>query len=199
MISRHQANRPPGLASPRRTQTGRAAAVLAATTILLAANGCGQTTTSTTFAPRTVSQPARSTALAPSGTSGPVLGAASAKATLIAKADAICQRLHQKLAARKSVSTSVPEIRRQVPTNAKLEQTALIELEKLKAPPAFTQQWQTVLADRRHLANDLTKLAAAAEHNDEPAIASLIATKEHDHQDLAHTAAHDGFQQCANT
>ncbi len=168
-------------------------AVCCAVTILTLAVfgvGCGGSGTRTSAS----SGPNRSTDAAAGVGEGGLL-----RLQLIAAADTICRRLTRETLDEHPKDTSLAEIRRLVPRNARLQNVALAELEKLTAPPSLAREWGEIIRYRRRLADELRKLGAAAERQDSSTVAALAPEKQRVHQLLLSAASRMGFRYCGAT
>jgi hypothetical protein len=122
---------------------------------------------------------------------------------VIAKADAICRRYNEQIAASKVQSTQaraevfMKEITQVIPAHAALEMKAIAELARLKPPASLARDWKSILTYRRILANELLALIGAAKRKDAKAISVLAVSKKREHELLAAVAARDGFKDCA--
>jgi hypothetical protein len=121
----------------------------------------------------------------------------SSSSGFIARAEPICRALNAELTKVGAKSTSLTEVARVVPRHVSQERTALLTLERLKPPSAVAGSWRKMLADRRALADQLAKLAEAAQHNEAAAVKALTASKETTHAELARVGRKAGFNDCA--
>jgi hypothetical protein len=164
----------------------RPSAVLTIGAAVLVIAGCGGSGSS---------QPSASaTAEAPAANTTPSL---PANAELITKAEAICSRLNKAIAPATPGRLDPREIAAGAPANAALERTAVRELSRLKAPAKMAADWRKIIAYRRTLAAELSKLARAAKAGDTAGITALAASKKRMHQQLSALATRDGFKACA--
>jgi hypothetical protein len=159
------------------------AVVLVAAT--LAAGGCGDGSSQTPASGAT-----RSSGSLPSG--GPL-----SRSELIARADAICLRLNNELAATAAKSVGMREIARVSPRHAALEQTAVMELSKLTPPASIARDWRQIVAYRQTLAEELALLGRYAKVKNARSVRALAVSKKHLHRQLTTVATRDGFKRCS--
>jgi hypothetical protein len=115
----------------------------------------------------------------------------------VTRANTICQRTNKQIRAIKSKNSGREEILRVVPVHAQSERVALSELRQLKAPATIARQWEQILAYRRALAEDLTKLVSAARANDLATLTKLVSSKATLHKKLLTVARRAGFKSCS--
>jgi hypothetical protein len=159
--------------------------------------GSGGTTSSSTISNRPVPFPSTTTGASPPTSASPP--DASARAKLIAQAEAICGRLNAELAASTSKQKSLApaEIARFAPLNAALERNAIAELARLAPPASLARDWRAIVAYRRTLAKELAKLGQTAKANNRTGIVALLASKRRVRQQLLALAARDEFKECS--
>jgi len=121
----------------------------------------------------------------------------AAAARLIAKADAICKRLNNKLAATASTGSEARQLARSAPRHAAQERRAVAELRTLTPPASLAADWTQMIAYRQTLLEELVELARYAKANNARAIQSLGASKKRVHQKLKELARRDGFKDCS--
>jgi hypothetical protein len=131
-----------------------------------------------------------------SRTASPVASQSGARAPVIARADAICQRLNAELAANLPKQVTTQLVAALTPRNAVLEQKAVSELAKLEPPKASAQQWQQVISYRRALAHALTELTTAAKADNQASIKRLSQYKQDVRGKLLVAGEHVGFSSC---
>jgi len=117
-------------------------------------------------------------------------------AQLIARADAICTRSNEGIAAIAPKSGSRQEIKRVVPRHVALERAAIGELERLVPPASLAEGWNSMLGYRRTLAAELDRLLLAAERGDKSSARGLTVSKRHVHTELKAVADKVGFRAC---
>jgi hypothetical protein len=172
---------------------------LAALVLVLALAGCGgsssasskasATSAANTSAPSTAVATRTAPAAHSSTTAAPsTKRRALTRAQLLADAGAICKRVGSEIAAVKAKSASAAEIARVVPKHAEVEEAGAIELSGLVAPRALAREWESIVASRVALANELTELVLAAQHGDTAKIKALSASKAREHARLLKAA-----------
>jgi hypothetical protein len=165
--------------------------VLAFAATTLVAAGCGNstsTTTSTTTASTSSEQPS---SLASNTTQTSPL----TRTELIAKADAICQRISTRrnlLKFGRSASLAVI-----LPQLAAYQQALATELSKLTPPTSMTGTWTQILADARTLASSTAELNQYAQTNNAKAGRPLPAIFAHARLELRATSKSVGLTACA--
>jgi len=153
---------------------------------MLVAAGCGD---STALKPTgTVGNRATTQASAPRGS--------STSSGVVVKADTICRRVNNELAAAPP-GVLASQIARSAPRNAAVEQRAIAELNGITPPTAVASDWRKMIAYRQTLAEELLKLANYAKVNDTRSMQALAVSKERVHQKLSALATRDGFKDCA--
>lgn len=154
--------------------------------VALLAAGCGSTSNASSSAGHSASAHTLSSRTA-----------ASADQPFTVKAEVICERVNDAIAAAKPASNGVREIERIVPRRVALELASAGELSRLTAPASVAGAWRKMLAYRRKLAHELAELVSAAKRNDLAAIRALTASKQRVHHQLFLTATAAGFKMCA--
>jgi hypothetical protein len=168
-----------------------AALVLAAATLI--ASGCGSS--------KTASTPTAATATATtSATTSTTNAAASNKpltrAEFIARGDAICEHLNQRLASLTARTQSA--FLKALPQAATYEQAEYAELSKLTPPQALAKDWSEFLAATKEWSIDSAKLGEAARTAAGLAGAHALGLEtKATHERLAHIAKRDGFKECS--
>jgi hypothetical protein len=166
--------------------------------LALVAAGCGTSSKTTSTASSSASSHGSAAATHTTSASTPSSPtAASSDPPFTVKAEAICERLNDAIAAEKPTGGGVREIKRIVPRRVALESASVEELSRLTAPASVAGAWRRMLAYRRTLARELAELLSDARHNDLTAIRALTASKQRMHRRLAATAAAAGFKVCA--
>ncbi len=116
---------------------------------------------------------------------------------MVANAESICERLNAAISAHSNTNSQPREIAHIALGLAQIEQGGVNELAKLSAPAAIAGDWQQLLAYRRTLAGDLTKLGRDEQHDDLPkvhVVGPAMRSLEAKIQTLAEGA---GFKACA--
>jgi hypothetical protein len=133
-------------------------------------------------------------ALAAPGCGASSKAASLMRGELIAKADAICSRVHAEYHA--NGYRSIQDMARLAPRLASYEQTAVAELRKLTPPASMANDWRQIVAGAQTVASDTAKLGRyAKENNLKAATALYTASGQVERQALA-TARRDGFKAC---
>jgi hypothetical protein len=177
----------------------RRLAGLVLTASTLAFVGCGgsgkaNSSTSTGSSDATVATtPSTSTTPAPVTAPGPPLSTAQ----LVAKAQTICRRLNVHLAGPKYVIRSQQDLVRIVPLRIAAEQSTLTELSKLTPPASSTTGYKQLLAARRTLIEDTTKLGEDAATGN-PNTNSVYASSATVEREMAETAKSVGIVECGH-
>lgn len=166
----------------------KAALALAVSGTLLVVAGCGGSS-----APRGSSSTTRGTVTTPNKRDEPH---ASQSTLVLAKANAICNRLNAELEADKPASKSIAEIARVTPRHIEYETRSVDELSRLTPPTATAAQWRLMISARRALAAELVELERAAKAGNEAAIKGLAVSKKRVHAKLAAAATHAGLTGC---
>lgn len=151
--------------------------VLTSIVVVGFAAGCGGGTSRSTG-------PARSTAVA------------LPKGQVIAKADAICQRMNSEFAADEPKNLGIAETARITPHRAVLEQRVVSELGSLKPGSEFAAQLQRVISVRKTLADELAEVGTDAKNGDAAAVRKLAVSKAKRHHELRAFATSAGFKVC---
>jgi hypothetical protein len=120
---------------------------------------------------------------------------ALARAELVAKADAICGRLHR-------IHTSMPIKSRQdigiiLPRVASYEQAAIAELEKLTPLESMAADWKQILAADRRLASYTRMYAQSIVSDNIRSARALLSSAVNVQKTMAAMARRDGFKECA--
>ncbi len=118
------------------------------------------------------------------------------KEQLVAKADAICQRMNNEFAADEPKSQDVAETARLTPQRAVLEQRVVAELSELKPPATIAGQLRRIISARRTLAQELAEVGRDAKNNDTAAVRKLATSKAKLHHELRTFATNAGFNVC---
>ena len=151
------------------------AVVVLATTIVM--SGCGGTT---------ATSPQKS--LAADAT------APLTRATLIAKADAICARVNAK---RATVTITSTQSYAQLTPLAAYERTASAELATLAPPASMADDWHQILNDSRVLAEVTDRVAPYAQANNLKGAHTLLVVASNAEHQMLLLAKRDGFSSCA--
>jgi hypothetical protein len=159
--------------------TRRLSLIFVAVSVIAALAGCGGGTKQVT------------------ATSSRSTGDAVSPPQLIARADAICQRLNVQFAAHKPASQAIAEIARVAPRRAIAEQRVVTELSDLTVPASVARAWRAIIADRRGLAAQLAQIGRDASNGNAAGVRALSASKERLHNDLQATAERAGFTSCS--
>jgi hypothetical protein len=147
--------------------TQLAALALAATT--LAASGCGGSSKATT--------------------------SSLSRSELIAKADAICARVHAEYHA--NGYTTSQSIAHLAPLVAGDEQTGVDELRALHAPASMVSDWNMIVDVDQIVADNTAKLGQYAKENNLKAATPLYTANLKRQKEALTAAARDGFKECA--
>lgn len=118
------------------------------------------------------------------------------RSQLIAKADAICQRLQTTLESN-NVGTS-QDIGRVAPELASTERAALAELRKLTPPSELAGDWREILAGARSLAESTERLGEYARQNKYSSARRFIVSAEAVHHQMTAITTQDGFHDCTH-
>jgi hypothetical protein len=127
-------------------------------------------------------------------------GAASvspAEASLIGKAEVVCNRVNREIKVAEKPGIDLPLIARLSPLHAAAELRGLHELEALTAPSSLEGAWRRMLAYRQTLVNELIEFGHDAKAGNLVAIRELSKSKEHVHLELLALARRRGFRACA--
>ena len=123
----------------------------------------------------------------------------SAASQLIARADAVCKRLNNEIAATPPGMQDSPlKLSRNALQHAALERKAVSDLSRLTPPASLAHDWAQILADTRRLAAELTTLGRYWKLDEKQRISALGASKKHIHTELSAIASHDGFKDCSH-
>jgi hypothetical protein len=114
-------------------------------------------------------------------------------AELVAKANAICGRVNDKLVA----ASSSPNYTSHLDELAAYEHVAFAELGKLTPSAKSTADWHVLVGSAEALANDMSQLALDAQANDKTASQALFVKLEKDHTTMTEIAKRNGFVVCA--
>jgi hypothetical protein len=123
-------------------------------------------------------------------------GTPLSRSRLIAKADAICQRLSAELSASPTISTK-QELIAAASRRTALEQAALAELSKLTPPGSMAHDYQQLLAGRQTVIEDLKKLGEDTATGNTRAEDAVYASSASVIRQMAATAQRNGFKYCA--
>jgi hypothetical protein len=115
---------------------------------------------------------------------------------LIARGDAICQRLNAEFSAAPPVR-GPQDIARISPQRAAMERTVAAELSRLTPPSSITRDWQQIIAYRRMLAEDTIKLGEYAKANNIEGMRLVFYSSVSLQERLLATGKHDGFTNCS--
>ena len=130
------------------------------------------------------------------GTTAIASGTPLSRSRLIAKADAICQRLSAELSASPTISTK-QELIAAASRRTALEQAALAELSKLTPPGSMAHDYQQLLAGRQTVIEDLKKLGEDTATGNTRAEDAVYASSASVIRQMAATAQRNGFKYCA--
>lgn len=117
------------------------------------------------------------------------------RAELVAKADAICGRLHR-IHASMSIKTR-QDVGVVLPRVASYEQAAIGELEKLTPSESMAADWKQILAADRRLANYTRMYAQSVAADNSRAARALLSSAVNVQKTMAAAAQRDGFKECA--
>jgi hypothetical protein len=160
---------------------------------MLSASGCGGSksgsgaTTSSVAAPST-------TATGQTTSSSVASGKPLSASELVAKADAICAQLNRELG--KDNIRSREDVLRVVPHRVAIEQAALTELSKLTPPAVIASGYRQILAARRTLIEETTKLGEYTQANNNRAMVPVYKSSVAVARRMALAAHHAGFKDC---
>jgi hypothetical protein len=118
--------------------------------------------------------------------------------SFIAKADAICRRTHERVAAVGKV-TSPTTIKRLGPAIISEEKQGISSLRTLTPPSSLSTDWQTMLSDLDRLTVDANKIVIAVKINRNAAAQQAFMDSGQVQSKLSQTATKDGFKDCATT
>jgi hypothetical protein len=155
--------------------------------------GSTSTVSTNTGSTSTTASTTASTTGSNSGGSGKALTASQ----LVAKADAICGRANSELeVAEKNKVRTQQDVVRVAPERAGIERTAVTELSKLTPPASMSQDWNQIIAARKTLIEELTKLGEDAAAGNTKAEESLFTSSATVQRQLAAAAQRSGFKHC---
>jgi hypothetical protein len=128
----------------------------------------------------------------------------SHKSALVAAADPICQKVAEQReaanstlrGASSSTAKTLQVLTRIAPEIATIEHNAVSTLSKLKPPASEAHEWPTILVGMRLLADDTTKLAAAAKANNIEEVRTIDTHGRELRERLAAIAKRSGFSYC---
>jgi len=129
------------------------------------------------------------------------------RAQFVAQADPICkQAAAERAAANAAIPNTgagprkdMPILARVAPSVAADEHQAVNRLRALRAPASLAHDWRNLLAGIQELANDTTRLAAAAKADNFRAVQAIDASGRQLDSRLSLIAARDGFAFCGRT
>jgi hypothetical protein len=116
------------------------------------------------------------------------------KTELIAKADAICHGVNERLSSTRIGSAD--DYARLLPSLAAYRQTAADELGKLTPPASMAADWKQIVADAHTLAAEVAKIGEVAKTKDFNATAALVKKASGVQAHLASIAARNGVKEC---
>jgi len=116
-------------------------------------------------------------------------------AELIAKADAICARVHAEFHA--NGYSSLQSMALRAPRVAADEQTGARELRELTPPAAMADDWKQIVENAEAIAAETAKLGEDAKHDTLAELTPMLNTGEQRDRRVLAIAARDGFKQCA--
>ncbi len=175
----------------RHRRTGRLLPALLLATVL-AMTGCGGSSKDTP----TTSAAASAANSTPATT--PTVTRDTSPSSMIATAETICRRLNTEVATHSTTIKSLTAIARTADHLAHLEQSALGELAKLKAPATLSHEWQLIIADRQKLANNLIDLSRDAQHKEITKFDSIGASNNTIEHELLATGKRAGLNYCSH-
>jgi hypothetical protein len=135
------------------------------------------------------------TMLVVAGCGGSSETASLSQTDLIAKADAICARVHVEYHA--NGYTTPQSIARLAPIVAGYEQTGVDELRELRPPASMVSDWNLIVDNAQAIAQDTAKLGQYARENNLKAATPLFTADRQVQQRALATARRDGFKDCA--
>jgi hypothetical protein len=162
--------------------------------VTLAAGGCGGSKGGSSTASSTTVSGAGTSASSQVSSTATGSGKPLSAAQLVAKADAICAQLNTELD--RDHIRRQQDIARIVPHRVAAEQAALTALSILTPPASMAHDYRQMLATRRTLIEDTTKLGQAAAADGTNADTSLYASSTALVRQMATTAQRDGFKSC---
>jgi hypothetical protein len=118
---------------------------------------------------------------------------------VIARAEAMCQRMTNEFDAQRPANQSTDEIVRLVPARAAAEKRVVSELRRLRPPASLVAHLRQIIAYRTALADQLVGLEHAAKANDTARVRMLGKKKEIVHTKLLVAASEAGIVPCART
>lgn len=108
----------------------------------------------------------------------------------------ICERLRRSLVRPSGKSVTIAEIARVAPKNAALERKAIEGLSALTPPSSVAASWARVLTIRRHLSEELSKLASDARAHNVAGLNALATSKQKNRAAVAAAATQAGVPAC---
>jgi hypothetical protein len=164
----------------------------------LATTGCGgsknESTATSSTAVSSIATTSVTNASSPTGSTGNGSGKPLSASQLVVKADAICAQLNIEL--NKDRVRTEQDIVRVVPHRVTIEQAALAELSKLRPPISLARDYQQMLATRRTLIEDTSRLGSDAAAKDSQAVQVAFSSGTALIRQMAVTARRDGFKYC---
>lgn len=118
------------------------------------------------------------------------------KASFIAQADALCERVNRAVAAA-GAGRPAESPSRTAYAHAAAERAAVAELSKLTPPPALRSQWQEILGYRRTLAQELQQYATDVRSAAGSGTQALEREKTSTHRYLREAGMRAGFEACS--
>lgn len=175
-----------------------AALALAAITLVVA--GCGgssKTESATTAAAVTTPTTTTTPAIPPVATTSVKLatGTPLTRARLIAKAEAICEREHNKLLTVSLRSQS--DYAREVPQVAIYDSIELHELSKLVPPASMDKPWVQVLSLDQLFSEYINRIANYAQAKNYSSVVSVLKVAEQVRKQLFALTKRDGIKNCS--
>ena len=118
------------------------------------------------------------------------------RADFVNKANAICKRVNDQLAAAGTAQTAA-DVQRIGPGVLAAEQRGLSDLRSLKAPTGLASDWKRLLADLSQLSTNASKLLSAAKASDNATAQRVGAASQQTQSEITALASRDGLSECA--
>jgi hypothetical protein len=125
------------------------------------------------------------------------VGQPLARPELIAHADAICRRRNTGIDAVKLSGVSPDDIARFASQSTELEQTALLELGRLRPVAPMAGAWRQLLAYSEMLLQDVVRLGEYGRRHEAQLIPALSRSAARTKRQLLAAATRDGFTYCS--
>ena len=135
-------------------------------------------------------------AVAATGVAGCGSSSRLSRADFVQKANAICKRVNDQLAATGKV-TSAADVQRVGPGVIAAERRGLSDLRALKPPADLAADWNRLLGDLSQLTTDAGKLLSAAKANDTAGAQTVAAASQQTQNEITALAGRDGLADCA--